>query len=298
MNTSIIEDLKIYYGIEVSNLEPLSSEVYKVETRDGKTFFLKLNPSHFNPDIFNLLASYREVVHPIMTLGGKFFQQAGESTYLLYPFIEGQDGINRALSNEQWIKLGQVLKKIHQIEIPSHIQIRQEDFSPRWHEVVRSFLNIQGDAPLLKFLRKNRLIIEYIVQRAEELKESAKSQKKVLCHSDIYGGNIILDGESLFIVDWDNPILAPKERDLLFISEGTSKFWNMPIETKLFYQGYGQIEDKVLSYYRFEQIVQDIAVFSHAILSESQDKTEIYKQFLDMFAENGVIEIAFKYDHR
>ena len=45
-----------------------------------------------------------------------------------------------------------------------------------------------------------------------------------MCHKDIHGGNILIrtDGQPpvLYILDWDDPILAPKERDLMFIGGG------------------------------------------------------------------------------
>jgi hypothetical protein len=42
-----------------------------------------------------------------------------------------------------------------------------------------------------------------------------------LCHSDIHAGNILIDvNDDFYIVDWDNPILAPKEHDLMFIGGG------------------------------------------------------------------------------
>ena len=45
----------------------------------------------------------------------------------------------------------------------------------------------------------------------------------VLCHSDIHGGNILIaDTGELYVVDWDDPILAPKERDLMFIGGGSA----------------------------------------------------------------------------
>lgn len=32
------------------------------------------------------------------------------------------------------------------------------------------------------------------------------------------------------IVDWDEPIMAPKERDLMFIGGGVANVWNDPSE--------------------------------------------------------------------
>lgn len=73
---------------------------------------------------------------------------------------------------------------------------------------------------LAAFLRRRRAESLDLVQRAEWLAESlaAEPLEFVLCHADIHASNILVDGrDALYIVDWDGPLLAPKERDLMFI---------------------------------------------------------------------------------
>lgn len=42
----------------------------------------------------------------------------------------------------------------------------------------------------------------------------------VLCHADFHDANLLIDPTGrLFIVDWDEIILAPKERDLVFVTD-------------------------------------------------------------------------------
>jgi hypothetical protein len=64
-----------------------------------------------------------------------------------------------------------------------------------------------------------------------------------------------------FIEDWDNPIFAPKEQDLILI--GGSYIWKGTREETLFFQGYGktEIDRTALAYDRYERIIQDIAAF-------------------------------------
>jgi spectinomycin phosphotransferase len=84
-------------------------------------------------------------------------------------------------------------------------------------------------------------------------------------------GNFLVDADdALYIIDWDNPILAPKERDLMFIG-GAQGFrgYSAQEEEILFYRGYGQtqIDPIALAYYRFERIVEDIAIYCEQLLS-------------------------------
>src|SRR6185312_427798 len=110
-----------------------------------------------------------------------------------------------------------------------------------------------------------------LVDRAEQLAQKIRTQPPqfVLCHSDIHGGNVLVDGKgAIYIVDWDDPIMAPKERDLMFIGGGVANIWNNPHEEDWFYKGYGktEINRTILAYYRHERIVEDIAEYGQALL--------------------------------
>ncbi|MFV0339822.1 MAG: phosphotransferase [Parachlamydiaceae bacterium] len=318
----MIEDwLRDFYEIEAAKVElisvgaDLNASIYKVQASDKRSYFVKVvqGRSYDVPmAILELLqgAGVQHLIHPIKTKEGKSAHQMGDLTLIVYPFIQGKDGFSRSLSDEQWIALGKALRQVHEIDVPAALQtkIRRENFSPKWREAVRSFFSQEVSAEdeialkLRKFLKDNRALIQQLVDRSEELSLNVREKplKFALCHSDIHGGNVLIDDKNaLYIVDWDDPILAPKERDLMFIGGGVGNVWNRPHEEKLFYQGYGQteVDSDLLAYYRNERIVVDIVEYIQELLlkpAESKDKFQLYHQFMDMFAPNGVVEIALK----
>jgi spectinomycin phosphotransferase len=317
----IISCLKDYYGIEVAKLTflPLGADnnasVYKAQAKDKRCYFIKLKKGHqheISVEVLKLLhdSGVQEIIPPLKTVHGKQIQLLESFTLIVYPFIEGKDGFSRELSEKQWIKLGHALKRIHQIAVPTELRnkIRNETYSAKWRQIVRSFYEAEqptsDDAALKlwKFMQEHRQKIRRLVDRAEELGQKLmhESHPFVLCHSDIHGGNVLLEGEAtIYIVDWDDPIMAPKERDLMFIGGGVANVWNKPHEEKLFYNGYGKTEvnPELLSYYRHERIVEDIAVYAQLLLLTTEggeDRRQMYKHFVDMFEPQGVVDIAFK----
>jgi len=87
----------------------------------------------------------------------------------------------------------------------------------------------------------------------------------------------------------------------MFIGGGVANVWNNLREEDFFYKGYGKtkINMAMLAYYRHERIVEDIAEYGQALLltpAGGEDRPEMYKQFMDMFEPNGVVDIAFKTD--
>ena len=322
---SIINCLNTNYGIETATLTflpigaDLNAAAYKVQTLSQTSFFLKLKQGHHHDisvEILELLHRFgiQQIIPPVKTIRGALTQVIEGFTLLVYPFVEGQDGFSRKLTDNQWIKLGKTLREIHEIEIPVSLRskVREETYSSKWRDTVRStypLIEVQVSTDevavlLRQFMKENMLTIHRLVNRAEQLAEILKRQspKFMLCHSDIHAGNVLIDGnDEFYIVDWDAPVMAPKERDLMFIGGGVGNVWNKPEEENLFYQGYGKIEVDLiaLTYYRHERIVEDIAEYCQRLLfstSSGENESEMYKQFKDMFKSRGVVEIAFETD--
>ncbi len=157
-NQSIIDCLNSSYGIKVATLTflPLGADmnacVYKAMASDKKCYFIKLKRD-YNYDISIAIAKLlyeaglQQIILPIQTIHGQHSQRMGDFTLIVYPFIEGQDGFSRDLTSDQWFILGQALRQIHEIEVPSSIQsrIRRETYSSNWRDAVRAILKVEGE---------------------------------------------------------------------------------------------------------------------------------------------------------
>lgn len=323
---SIIDCLNNDYDIEIATLTflPLGADmqasVYKAQSYDQSSYFVKLKHGHHH-DIgvtIQLLlhnAGIQEIISPIETKSGQPIQYVDDFTLIVYPFIEGRDGFSRNLTDNQWIAFGKALKKVHEFDVPQPVKdlLKRESYWPKWRDAVRSIYahidakqKITDDIALklLTFMKEHRKTILRLVDRAEQLAQEIQQQlpEFVLCHSDIHAGNVLLANDgTLYIVDWDRPIMAPKERDLMFMGGGIANIWNNPHEEEFFYKGYGKIEinKEILSYYRYERIVEDIAEYCQQLLlttNGGEDREIMYKQFIDMFQPRGVVDIAFETD--
>ncbi len=317
----IIDCLNTYYDIEVIFLTfipkgaDMNASVFKAETKNHSTYFVKLKRGQDHDigiDVVGCLAKagIQEIISPIATIQGQLSLCIEDLTLIVYPYIEGQDGFSRSLTEEQWIALGKALWQVHEINLPLSIQqeIRREVFSSKWRKIVSSlFTHIEsglvGDEIALKlitFMKKNSQAILHLVERTEQLAQilQKESHEFVLCHSDIHAGNVLIgDNNTIFIVDWDEPIMAPKERDLMFIGGGVGNVWNKAEEEIFFYRGYGktEINKMLITYYRCERIVEDIALYGQDLLlttNSSGDREAMYQHFIAMFEPNGVVDIG------
>jgi spectinomycin phosphotransferase len=166
-------------------------------------------------------------------------------------------------------------------------------------------------AQLAEFMKSKRSEITRLVERAEGLASELQSKSLlfVLGHTDIHGGNILIGRggrpsaptDNLFIVDWDDPILAPKERDLMFIGGGIDEIWKSKREEAVFYEGYGKTEVNLpaLAYYRYERVIEDLVVICEQLLLTDEggaDRERSYGWFTSNFEPGQTIEIADKTD--
>jgi spectinomycin phosphotransferase len=151
------------------------------------------------------------------------------------------------------------------------------------------------------FWRAHAERIGGVLVRAEALGRSLQTQvfDLVLCHSDIHAANILAgeDGR-IWLVDWDGPIIAPRERDLLFVVGSRIARVVEPREEALFFAGYGpvEIDPEALMYYRYERIVEDLGEFGKSVfldphLSERAREGEA-ELAMGFFGPGGDVERA------
>jgi spectinomycin phosphotransferase len=299
----------------------LNTAVYRAIADNQTPYFLKLRRGVFDETSVALPKFLSDqgiapIIPPLVAKTGQLWASMDDFKLILYPFVEGRNGYEVGLSDRCWRELGAALKNIHTAATPPEIlrYIQREAFSPHWRESVKSFLDrLEKDdvfedplaLQLTAFLKAQRDPVLDLVDRAERFAQALQAQPSefVVCHSDLHAGNFLIDGAGAFyIVDWDNPILAPKERDLMFIGGGLGGAWRTPQEEEsLFYMGYGQteIEPIALAYYRYERIIQDIAIYCEQLLLSDEggdDREQSFRYLTSNFLPNSTIEIAYASD--
>jgi spectinomycin phosphotransferase len=329
----IIARLWDEYGLRAQRLTflPLGADVntavYQIEVGDAD-YFLKLRKGDFEEisvavPHFLHQQGLGTIIAPLATQAGKLWGLLDDYRMILYPFVAGQDGYTRSLSPGQWPAFGSLMRSIHDVDLSPELRRRipSEDFSARWRERVRAFQSqVEGGAPvelndpiaaqLAAFMRGHRAEISHLVEHTGQLAAlmRARARPMVLCHGDVHPGNLLLprgEPSALYIVDWDNLIYAPRERDLALL--GGTYAWRRAEDMALFYHGYDsvevdaqdEIEPTALRYYRCERIVVDIAEFCQQLLATTEggeDRAESYRYFTGIFLPDHELELALRGD--
>lgn len=320
----ILTCLRDAYGLSVARLTflPLGADpntaVYQALTVDETSYFVKLRRGRFDELSVTLPKwlsdqGIRPIIPPLTTTTGQLWANLDPFALILYPFVEGRDGYEVPLSERHWHEFGVALRGIHAAALPPTLlsQIRRETYSPHWRNMVNGFLERLGDEvyddpvarELAAYLPTKRAELGALVARTEALAQTLQTQTPefVVCHSDLHAGNFLIANDgALTIVDWDDPILAPKERDLMYIGGGQIKNWRTPQEEEaLFYPAYGptQVNPAALAYYRYERIIQDIAVYCEQLLLSDEggeDRLQSLHYLQSNFLPNSVLALAYQ----
>jgi spectinomycin phosphotransferase len=319
----ITRAIDAHYGISTSWLTFLpigndyASWAYRVQTDGERTLFLKVRTS----EAFSLSSlavphhlqgrGVHHVVPPLPTIAQTLWVSLSDYALSLYPFIDGQVGADHGLSEQQWRAFGALLKQIHSCQLPDELLqlVPRESFIPSRRHVIteleeaisRQTLASAVERELAAFWHERWDDIQTLVDRADTMghKLQNRSAQLVLCHADMHTWNVLLDREKqLWLIDWDEVILALKERDLMFVVGGIGGDGVGPHETACFLQGYDGItlDPDALTYYRYAWAVQDMAAYGERVfftpdLSEDARRTAM-QGFMSLFRPGNIVAIA------
>jgi len=288
---------------------------YRVDA-ENSTYFLKLRKAVTNPagiliPHFLKAQGIEQVMAPLSTKNGEAWATADDFFLILYPFITGQEVMDVGMSDAHWVEFGSVLKQLHSTKPSPELlrQIKRETFTPKQLEFDKE-IHAQVKTPeyndpfqreLAEFWLENYETISTIFERTEFLAKKMQETdlKFVLCHADIHTANLLLSNDDkIYIVDWDETMLAPKERDLLFIigsifNDASDGRWE-----QLFFEGYGEteVDPLALAYYRYDWCVEDIGEFAKDVFGEEnlgkETKVNSIRWLKSLFVQGNSVEMA------
>jgi spectinomycin phosphotransferase len=321
---NIVACLQAEYGLRITQIAflplggNLCTAVYRAVAEDGTPYFCKLRCSEFEEISVELPRylseqSIDQIIPPLPTKTSRLWAQLDAFHVILYPFVEGTSGFEGILTEHQWADFGAALHRIHTLSLPPALsrKMGRETYSPESREICREVLQrLESDsfddpimAGLAAFLLPKRETVLDFIRQAERLSRvlASRSMEMVLCHSDIHPGNLFIDKHgTLYIVDWDSPLLAPKERDLMFIGGGQGYVGvNDQEEEAHFYRYYdlSGVDPLAMAYYRYERNLYDLSVECPRIFSETlnaQDRARSLEIVTWLFLPGSSIDMAHK----
>jgi len=316
----LVERVQHAYGVAISAITflPIGNDatawIFRAETNAGAAYLFKLKQGPIalaSVTVPHYLAHHglAAAVAPLPTLTGDLTTPCGDFTLILFPLIVGDTAMTVGLSTRQWHTFGALIQQLHQAELPTTIacQLPHETFQLYWQETLalieQRIAQPEPHDPIAQRLvtiwQARRPEIDAIVARTMALGRQlqAVSPPLVLCHADIHMANLLVDAQGgLHIIDWDGVLLAPKERDLIFVL--ARALLQHPTEAA-FFEGYGPaaVDPVAFAYYRYEWVVQEVADYARRVLLMpalgDSTRADALQGFCDLFAPGDVVDVAY-----
>ena len=209
------------YGIEAAGIIPAKRGFYGETWRlraESASYFLKLVYPAAHQVIYG--RSFSVIQHLcghgidfisriVKANDGSLFTRFDGALLGVFDWIDGEN----IETDETKIPEYQMLAKIYKVPAQG-ISISHEDFSCKTADKFFEQWNAMEVNEVFLLFEKNRAKLAHGAERLKRLAELCRSDTTgfFITHGDA-GGNLIVSGDQYFIVDWDNPIHAPPERD-------------------------------------------------------------------------------------
>jgi spectinomycin phosphotransferase len=306
---NLIKTIQEEYGLEVAALRFLlrgwGGDCYLAETRSGTHYFLKLH----DPDNYIGVAALSmdfylplidqlhgkgilpQIPHPLPTRNGAFYLNVGPQVLVITNYIEGEDVGFGKISKPILMKLADMVGILHsstprlKFEHP-FIEKYETSFVPKLMKSLNELEGVQpGVRPGVQLLRESiqpwieqlNKYIDWLLSLQIQVKSEDKSM--VVCHTDLHGGNLRQDDQgNLYLLDWENAMIAPQEHDMIFFTgdaETWDTFWQI-------YRGHFDLislDSDTLAFYFYRRGLEDVAGLVFRIMAgdgdDAQDRSNV-----------------------
>lgn len=305
----LTSDLNKSYGIEIDKIEfiPMgdSAYSYRVDCTNGQKYYLKLfdhqnerqksgvtRLSYYLPLTWQLYhrGILNNITYPIKNEMGEFSTTFDSFTIVLFNFIVGETLAEAYPFSDEILKevagsMAMIQKITPRIDLT---MLPTESFDISFEASLKKCIkelevSRPTDGSIVWTLREHILVhndqIQTSLNLITELRDVVKNDSKefVLCHGDIWGGNIIRQGQKLHFIDWESVIVAPPENNFFgYIGDGFEVFYkayvgqlNQPIKINL----------DLLRFYSYRTYLRNLTNWLMNILygnnSEAQDENDL-----------------------
>ena len=275
------------YGLEQAGAERiaggLSAAAYAV--RDGRgRYFLKAYDRRdaqtrqwterialYMPVLARLAASDAlrgRIVRPVPARDGAYSVQDGERVYILFDFVPGRAAGFGPMTRAQTLELAETMALLHGQAVPPEARRLEADGSLTFCDALEGWLAdgftaLPADAAAVLRPCREPLLEKTGRTRALAPAVERSGARKVLCHTDAHGMNLI-QGERLVLVDWEGLALAPAEADLFMFAARES--WPLFLARYRAVRPDAQVSAERLAFYACRRKLEDVAAFLERVV--------------------------------
>jgi Phosphotransferase enzyme family len=307
------------FGIDLTGLEKVhhgadsNADLWRGVSAQGDSYAIKLSGGG---TAAGLIVSAELVRHglagvpaPSRTVDGRLWSERDDRRLSLVPWVSDERAYDGRTTAAHWRAFGDLLAGLHGTAVTeelARVLPRETHTHDKQSAITRALDHrlrgvTAGDDPLVRTVAREWFgadLVSTVLQPADALGAELRRREDLpysICHADPHQGNLLLGKEGeVWLIDWDDVILAPRERDLMFVIGGV---FGHPNEDQLrwFFEGYGEVrvDPARLAYYRCVRALEDVGAFAADVLnSEGDDRAEALAIVQGGLSPNGLVALA------
>jgi len=319
------------FGVEITTLSPVehgaeaAAQLWRGCGADGASYAVKLSGAG-TPAGLILSAHLAEhgvadVPRPLMGAQGQPWSEREGRRLSVVPWVSEARALEGEMSAAHWTSYGALLAKVHATTVTDELATslpredhHHEQAASATRALDRSLRLVAEESeagrpadPLVHALAQewcaagDRVLA--LLERADYLGRELQARKApnvVVCHGDPHLGNVLIgQDDRVWLIDWDDSVLAPRERDLIFILGGVLAFAPVtPQQQAWFFDGYGatNLDPLRLAYYRCARALEDLACPAAQIVdlhrSTDRERADALSIVRGVLSPTGLVTLA------
>lgn len=295
------------FGIELEKLDrvehgaDVAAAVWRGTAADGRAYAVKWSGGGSAAGLLvpALLASagVQGITAPVRARSGELSTERDGRRLSVVPWISDEHSFDSEMTEARWRSYGAVLAAVHAASVEAEIPQETYDHA-RWTraalELPEQLVGDELVQRLAAVWRTERERIRVIVDQTNALGRELAGETVpfVLCHADPHRGNVLLTGDQAWLIDWDDAMFSPRERDLMFALSGVSFFGpTTDQERAWFFDGYGPVDldERRVAYHHGVRALDDLVSWSEQALDPKDPDRELALEIVQgLFSAGGL----------
>lgn len=244
---------------EVPHGADLRARLWRGATGDGARYAVKVSgggtPAGLTVTAYLAERGVPGIAAPVRTPDGRRYAERDGYRLSVVPWVSDWRALDGPMTEAHWRAYGELLAAVHAVPVTDELERLLPGGGDAYPSIVAATRDVGGrlrdqadhDDPLVAELAAvwsaHADRVSTVLAGVERL-AGDRAGPVVVCHGDPHLGNLLLgpDGQ-VWLIDWDDAVLAPRECDLMFVVGGVLAFAPItPEQQRAALAGYGAVD--------------------------------------------------------
>ncbi|MFE0528237.1 phosphotransferase enzyme family protein [Micromonospora parva] len=321
----VVERVGTGFGLRLSTMERVShgadqhARLWLAQAADGGRYAVKLSgggtPAGLVVTAYLAGQGVPGIAAPLRSVDGRLSIDHDGRRLSVVPWVSDERALDGPMTGAHWRAYGEVLAAVHAVPVTGELSRLLPAGGAAYPSIVNATRAVAerlrdpdpGDLadPLAAELAgvwsavadRLRFLTREVERRAADQRDGPGSH--VVCHGDPHLGNLLLgaDGQ-VWLIDWDDAVLAPRECDLMFVLGGVLAFAPItPDQQRAVLAGYGttEVDRPRLAWFLAVRALDDLSDWTRQALdldAEAADRSRAARIVRGLVSPVGLVSLA------